>query len=115
MNLNDRGIIDLADGYDGPMCPRSFPPVVDRAHELAERFRNVVYEATPRDVDNEPLTADLAAVNDAVSYGRMTNNRMHLFRDAVVAKTRDGHGAVVEALYFRCRICGFVLPAGRAA
>lgn len=113
MKITSTGLIDLRSGDQGPMCPQSMPPVVHPSHHLAGTFADAAYEATPRGEDGEPLTGDLAAVNQAVSYGPTTENRMRLYRAAVAAQSSSGRDVGVEALYFRCQICGFVLPASR--
>lgn len=112
MNLDSEGLIDLDMGGQGPLCPNSLPPA-HPAHQLAVTFQNAAYRATPRDADGEPTTPELAAVNMAVSYGEDTNDRMSLYRDVVIARTDGYRTAAVEALFFRCLLCGLILPASR--
>lgn len=110
MNLSSDGLIDLSS--DGPLCPRSMSFPIDPAHALAVQFADAVYGATPRGEDGELATPELEAVNHAVSYGPGTTDRMRLYRSVVSALDRSGPVAV-EALYFRCGICGLILPANR--
>jgi hypothetical protein len=109
--LSSDGLIDVL-GSDGPLCPRSALFPVDPAHALHNRHVDVVCEATPKDADGEPATPDLEAVNHAVSYGPRITERMRLYRSVVSALDHNGTVAV-EALYFRCGICGLILPANR--
>jgi hypothetical protein len=113
MNLSSEGVIDLMYG-DGPLCPNSMLLPIHPSHEMHVRVANAVYEATPRDADGEPTTPELAQVSSAASYGSAVSARMRLYRDVVSAM--DGHIPVaVEALFFRCGICGLTLPANRVA
>lgn len=110
MKLSQSGLIDTFE--QGPMCPRGYGPGMAPEHEIRVRMIDAAYEATSRNDDGEPTTSELAKVNDAISYGPRTNDRMRLFRDAVQAL--DYRGTVgVETLYFRCQICGLILAAGR--
>jgi len=113
VNLSSEGVIDLMYG-EGPLCPNSMLEPIDPAHIVAVRMANAVHDATPRDQDGEPTTAELAKVNSAVAYGPTTTARMRLYRDVVSAM--DGSmPTAVEALFFRCGICGLILPANRVA
>lgn len=111
MNMSETGLIDLLDRDGGPLCPGSYPPR-NEAHALHVRVSDTVHKATPRDINGEPATPELAAVSHAVNYGPDLSERMRLYRDTVAAL--DWQGTVtVEALFFRCTLCGFVLPATR--
>lgn len=111
MNLSQSGLIDTFE--KGPMCPNGWAYPVHEAHRLRVRMIDAAYDKTPRNEDNEPMTTELAQVNDALSYGPTTEDRMRLYRDTVQAMDFRGT-VVVETLYFRCQICGLVLPASRA-
>lgn len=113
MNLSSDGLIDLAGGGgNGPLCPNSLPPV-HPSHAVHTQMIDAAYEATPKDGDGEPATPELAAVNDAISYGPRSNDRMRLYRDLVSVADGRGLPVAVEALFFRCGICGLILPANR--
>ena len=116
MNIESTGVIESHHGgyENGPMCPHSIPPNVHPSHEAALLVQNAVYEAIARDEDGEPATEELGAVSHASSYSSSTGNRMRLYRATELARSSSPWGVVVESLYFRCRICGFVLPASRA-
>lgn len=110
MMIESDGLIDVQGS--GPLCPASMPPV-SAAHALLRRIQNVAYQATEYDSDGEPVSAEAGAVVDAVHYGSDTDSRMRLFRDVVSAASGVRGYVAVETLYFRCPICGFVLPANR--
>lgn len=111
MNLSSSGLIDTFE--QGPLCPNDYGDPQHPSHQLRVRFADAVHEATPRNADGEPASPELDAVNNAVAYGPTTDNRMRLYRATVQAM--DVRGTVtVEALFFRCQICGLVLPASRA-
>jgi hypothetical protein len=111
VNLNSEGVIDLLHG-DGPICPNAMLEPIHPAHAIEVRMQNVVYDAIPRDGDGEPTTPELAAVNHEVNYGKRVSHRMNLYRD-VVSALQGSLPVAVEALFFRCGICGLVLPANR--
>jgi hypothetical protein len=112
MNLSSEGVIDLMSG-EGPLCPNSMLLPIHPSHEMHVRVANAVYEAIPRDADGEPTTPELAKVNSAASYGSDVNARMRLYRN-VVSAMQGSRPVAVEALFFRCGICGLTLPASRA-
>lgn len=111
MIIESDGLIDIIEGR-GPLCPASMPPV-SAAHALLRQIQNVAYQATEYDGDGEPVSPEAGAVVDAVHYGNETDSRMRLYRDAVSALGGRRGMVAVEALYFRCPLCGFVLPANR--
>lgn len=112
MKIESDGLIDLLSSDGGPLCPASMPPV-HPSHAAMVAAQNAVYEATARDGDGEPATSELEKVGHAVSYSWRTSSRMRLYRDT--ASALSSRGVVpVEALYFRCLVCGLVLPAQRA-
>jgi hypothetical protein len=111
VNLNSEGVIDLLNS-EGPICPNAMLEPIHPSHAIAVRAANAVYDAIPRDSDGEPTTEDLQKVNTAVSYGPDTTNRMRLYRD-VVSAMQGSAPVAVEALFFRCGLCGLTLPASR--
>jgi hypothetical protein len=111
VNLSSEGVIDLLHG-SGPICPNSMLQPIHPSHAMHVRLADVVYEATPRDGDDEPTTPELAKVSNEVHHGQAVSDRMRLYRQVVSAL--DHHLPVaVEALFFRCGICGLTLPANR--
>lgn len=96
------------------MCPRGYGPGMAPEHEIRVRMIDAAYEATPRNDDGEPTSPELDRVNDAVAYGPQTDDCMRLYRDVVMAMDGTRGTVSVEALFFRCQICGLILPASRA-
>ncbi|MFY3742110.1 MAG: hypothetical protein HMLIMOIP_002574 [Candidatus Nitrosomirales archaeon] len=89
---------------DLPLCPNNEEPQ-HPAHRLHNQLINSVYEATPRDENDEPITEDLDKVNSAL-YGRFL--RMYLYRNVAYD---NRHRTKVEAYYFRCNVCGLIISA----
>jgi hypothetical protein len=111
VNLSSEGVIDLLHG-DGPLCPNSMLEPIHPSHAMHVRVSNVVYDNTPRDADGEPTTPELAKVGQEVNYGQAVSSRMRLYRN-VVSALSGSFPVAVEALFFRCGICGLTLPANR--
>jgi hypothetical protein len=101
------GLVDT--NGQGPLCPRS--GVIGPQHPLHAlqvQMIDAAYAATPTRADNgEPADPAAGLVLDAVSASPPPGG-MALYRAAVVAA-----GEAVEALWFQCPVCGFVLPANR--
>jgi hypothetical protein len=110
MMIESDGLIDLSVG-DGPLCPNAMPPV-SAQHAMLRQIQDAAYRAAEYDTDGEPVSAEAGKVVDAVHYGPETAGRMRLYRDTVAAQSYSIPVAV-EALYFRCTVCGLVLPANR--
>jgi len=106
VKIEQTGVIDLF--QQGPLCPQSMPPV-HAAHAAMVRVQNAAYDAIPKDGDGE-LREDFDPVYSAIAYG--DDSRMRLYRDAVEAMSTRGT-VTVESLYFRCPVCGLILPASR--
>jgi len=112
MKIESEGLIDLVMG-DGPLCPNGFGGVMSAEHATLRRVQNVAHAATAYDSDGEHVSPEAGRVTDAVHYGPETDGRMRLYRDVVSAASGTGLPVAVEALYFRCGLCGLVLPANR--
>jgi hypothetical protein len=98
---------------DRPLCPHDLATPANPAHQLHNRLIDAVHEATPHDEDGQPVTPELEAVAAAVTDGRVSA-RMRLHREAA-SGTAGGAPFLVEAWFFRCDVCGLILPAGRVA
>jgi hypothetical protein len=108
--MSDSGIIKLPD-FEKPLCPYVSTDPGNKAHELYVRAQNVVYDTAEKDADGEILDPKVADIMSAVSYIQM-NERMDLY---FVRNSLPFSGvlkqAVVESYYYKCHICGFILPA----
>lgn len=113
VKLSEDGLIELSTGHDGPLCPNAAGNPAHPAHTLHVRMCDAAYEATPRDADGEPVTPELGKVSYELSYGSGTSTRMRLYRAVVSAMDHRYRPVAVEALYFKCGICGLILPANR--
>ena len=88
-----------------PLCPQSFAPM-HPLHQQSIDAQNKLYDAMAflRDDDSEvaPQYEGIAsALNDE-------NMRLYVSNAYAI-----GHRARIEAWFFRCLVCGFVLPANR--
>jgi hypothetical protein len=104
-------LIDIPDS-NLPLCPNSWGHPIHPLHQLHVRLQDAVYKATPHNKDGEPTTPELEAVNAAVSYGPV-QDRMRLYRDSA-GGVFEGQHVTVESWYFRCDVCGLILPANRS-
>lgn len=98
------------------MCPLSYGPAKHAQHATMDHVSDVVFSAMKPMVDGETGEAapEVERVAAAARYGYDINQTgMRLYVDqAVVAEARwIRTGPYVEARYFRCDTCGFVLPA----
>lgn len=97
---------------DGPLCPNSVGEPMHEAHRLRVRVLDAFYEAADKDEDNE-MPEPLERAYSAAAYGRV-EDRMDLFAHST--GFLDGNRRVtIEAWWYRCRVCGLVLPANRTA
>lgn len=101
-------IRELSEQGEGPLCPQHLYGPMNPLHEAATRAIDAVYAKAPRDDDGEvaegPAADVLAALNARV------DSRMNL-HVARASWHRLGRNHIVEAYYFLCPTCGFVLPA----
>lgn len=109
--MSDSGIVKLAD-FDKPICPNMSTDPGNKAHELYVRMQNVIYETAEKDADGEIANQSVADVINALSYLKM-NDRMDLYFIQNVLPLKYGHQSFVESFYYKCHICGFILPAQR--
>lgn len=104
-------IVRGVDEQDLPLCPVYMSDRGNELHRLAVRITDAFYDAAEKDADSEFVSPDVAKAyraGDAAS-----TERMPLYRAQVGYPEYEG--AVpryyAEAMYFQCRVCGFVLPA----
>lgn len=103
-------LIDIPE-HNGPLCPNSWGYPLHPLHQLHVRLQDAVHNATPKDENQEPITPELEAVNAAVSYGPVTE-QMRLYRESI-GFAYQRQNVLVESFYFRCGVCGLILPANR--
>jgi hypothetical protein len=93
---------------DRPLCPNMGYPG-NEAHHLRTRILNTFYEAAPKDSDGE-MSEELDKVYSAAAYGGNTDERMNLYSEFV--NVYQGTNVTqVTTWWFKCPICGFILPA----
>lgn len=114
MNIDRTGWIELIYTNSGPICPNDLPPR-SREHQLATDIGDDVYTAAgPVDEETGEHSELVDKLTEAAYHGRHASSRMNLYRDEVDARSTVTPGGVkVEALFFRCHVCGLVLPANR--
>lgn len=102
--LVDTGRLD-----QGPLCPQDFPPI-HPAHALHRRVNDAGYNAAPRtEGDDLELTPDAEKVHSAVTDGQFSSYMLLYRHDERYLQGRQF--VVVSAHWYRCGVCGFVLPA----
>ena len=105
-------IIDIQQ-RDLPMCPNSFGLPGNPAHQLHNRILDTLHRAIPHDEDTgEAIDPKMDEVYAAAAY-ETVSDRMYLYHDSVSFHEGRARHAVVESWYFRCGVCGLVLPANR--
>jgi len=102
-------IRDLPDDQK-PLCPNLGWPS-NPFHELQVRVVDSFYEATDKDEDGE-LNSEVEKAYAAAAYEgkKGTSDRMSLYVTSV-AFHKYGKQIIVETYWFKCHVCGFVLPA----
>jgi hypothetical protein len=113
--VSDGGLIkEMFD--DGPLCPMSMG-ALNGEHRAERIFDDVLYEASKPfrvNSDGQPdpdgdLPKDLDTLYNAVVYSP-TYRRMLLHYEAT-SFMQDGALKHVRAYYWRCHLCGYILPA----
>jgi hypothetical protein len=103
------GLIETLEA--GPLCPGSFPPA-HPSHAARNVVLNAVYTASPKNDDIEIQPESAATAYSAAAYGvdARGGDRMRLYRDT--AQPVAAPLSYIQAWYFRCSVCGLILPAG---
>lgn len=100
-------IRNLSDG-SRMLCPQSAGFPIASEHVACNGLLDAFYQAAERDTDGE-LTPPLDVAYAAAAYGPVSA-RMNLYRH-VVEVLEPGRETIVETWWWRCPVCGFVLPA----
>lgn len=95
---------------DGPLCPYNGAPAINDAHRLRNQILDTAYDAAEKSEDSEFVDPSVDKVYNAMAYGSRAGDRMNLYRVSALAPN-GGRAVAVEALWFQCPVCGFVLPA----
>lgn len=98
----------VREASEGPLCPNGLGSPIHPAHELRVRVLDAFYEATEKDDDGE-MPAPVETAYGAAAYG-VTTDRMDLFRHSS-AFFSGNRQVLIESYWFRCRVCGLILPA----
>lgn len=96
---------------DRPLCPNGTNMPIHPAHTLRTRMLDAFYNAAEKNADGEMLEPVDKAYS-AAAYNGPTDDRMWLFRETV-SFTQGREYITVESWWFRCHICGLILPAQR--
>jgi hypothetical protein len=100
-------IVDI-NPQERPLCPNNGSPQ-HPAHKLHNELIDIVSANTEHDEDFEVVQPESDKINAAVAYGRF-DGRMYLYKDSV-SYIQGRTFMLVEAWYFRCNLCGLILPA----
>lgn len=103
--ISKSGYIETQDG--GPLCPYGGAPAINDAHRLRTQILDAAYDAADKDENSEFVDPAVETVYSAMAWGP---ERMGLYRASTLA-ANGGQAVGVEALWFQCPVCGFVLPA----
>lgn len=103
-------ITTLSDG-DKPLCPNVTNGPLNSAHELRNRVLDKFYKTAELDADGEIAVEAVAAAYNAAAYGTL-DEHMQLFTHAANF-IHAGQVVTVESWWWKCLVCGFVLPANR--
>jgi hypothetical protein len=112
--MSDSGIVRDISEYEKPLCPNMSTDPGNKAHELYVRVQDAIYDTAEKDSDGEIVNQSVADIINAVSYLKMSD-RMDLYfiRTPLPMKFSMLKQEVVESYYYKCHICGFILPAQR--
>jgi hypothetical protein len=97
----------LIETTDSPICPNETSGPPNPLHHAYNRILDTFYEASERDDNGEFTIPAVGAMYEAVAY-KKTYTGMSLY--CISARTLGGSESI-KAWYFRCHVCGFVLPA----
>lgn len=111
--MSDGGIVRTLSESDLPPCPNGMMRPIHQAHQLRTTMIDAAYGATKAyETDDGELPEALDKVSQALDHGPTTIDRMNLYFDRV-SFLQGRQIVAVEAWYFRCAICGLMLPAQR--
>lgn len=101
----------LSDGRnDGPLCPGSSSPA-NPAHLLAVEIADRVYEAAKPWQDDDGEYPEGTGLDEAVAAAQ-PSDRMRLYTvDQAGMSSFGARLFQVKAYFWRCPVCGLVLPA----
>jgi hypothetical protein len=100
---------------NGPLCPMAYGPNMAQQHATMDHVSNVVFHTMQPMVDQDTGEAapDVEKVANAARYGYSPEwLGMRLYRaETSLAQMIGNSMPVIEAWFFQCQVCGFVLPA----
>jgi hypothetical protein len=103
----------IRESMERPMCPNGISEPIHPAHRMRIRMLDAYSNAAERDADGE-MAPPVDQAYYAAAYSGSTEDRMWLYREAAGFMRGRVH-TLVEAWYFRCQICGLILPAQRTS
>lgn len=107
--MSDSGIVRSLVYTDKPLCPNVTSPIMNNAHELHNRTTDAFHKAAEKDSDGEFANKDTEKAYYAAAYDNVSN-KMNLYF-ARVYWHEGTRQKIVETYWFRCAICGLILPA----
>lgn len=103
-------IITTLNDSSKPLCPNATNGPVHEAHMLRNRVLDRFYNAAEKDADGE-LAPPVDKAYCAAAYGPLSDD-MELFTH-LASFAHEGALVTVESWWWKCLVCGFVLPANR--
>ena len=98
-------------GNKGPLCPNQLDPM-HPMHRFHVNLQDAAYKASSVDTETLEFTEPGAEkVYSAISYEQY-DGYMRAYRDVSTVLLR-GRPEGIETYYFRCSICGLILPANK--
>jgi hypothetical protein len=88
---------------EGPICPNDNS--ASREHRAVNMVRNAYSQQLTEDEDGQLTPEHDRLFSDAE---KLIPDRMHLFR---ITAAPSGQRGYVESWFFKCPVCGFILPA----
>jgi hypothetical protein len=101
-------------GSDRPLCPNDISFPLNQFHAERNRLLDEFYNAAEKDAEGEFTSPEVNEAYGTAAYGKDRRGKgMLLYRTSVTPMHQAALFGTVEAWWFRCQICGFVLPAQR--
>lgn len=91
-----------------PLCPNMTNPV-HPLHQQHTNLQNAAYESNLRNEDGEFESTQAEKMYESIAYGRFSG-RMYLYKEETTISYRRDI-ITISSWYFRCYICGLVIPA----
>lgn len=110
--MSDSGIVMEIAWSELPLCPNVIGIPTNPLHELHTKMLNQIYKNAQKDEDDEFVNPETDKIYSDLAYTGSTTDRMNLY----FARNGWFQGStqiIVESFWYKCKICGLILPANR--